>query len=149
MAPTLGTEHVNPTFFDRMKQETPLKLAAACAQLGVGRSYVCAIKKKLGIRGRFVFLSVIIKFMKDNPGFREGTFTEAPRPAPCAMEFSSGRPLWKSECLKESLGVAVRTVRSACSREKCMSERKFIPAFRLLKFEPASKQSSRSSERNR
>lgn len=53
-----------------MHKENPVKLQDACRELGVGKTYLCAVKKHLRIPGRFVFPSEIRKFMKAHPEFR-------------------------------------------------------------------------------
>ena len=50
--------------------EVPVNLAGACETLGLGRTYLSAVKQALGIKGRYFFVSQVREFMKRTPGFR-------------------------------------------------------------------------------
>ena len=50
--------------------EAPVNLAGACKALGLGRTYLSAVKQALGIKGRYFFVSQVREFMKRTPGFR-------------------------------------------------------------------------------
>lgn len=52
-----------------IKEEKPVNALQASAQLGVGQSYMSAIKRALGIRSRYFFLSQIRAFIRNNPDF--------------------------------------------------------------------------------
>ncbi len=49
--------------------DNPLPTAGAAEALGLSILTVRAIKRSLGIKGRYIFLSVAKKFLRDNPGF--------------------------------------------------------------------------------
>jgi len=52
--------------------ELPIKSADARARLGVGASMFSAIKSKMGLRNSHrVLLSAVMKWMHENPNFRE------------------------------------------------------------------------------
>lgn len=53
-------------------QEMPIPASEARVRLGCGASRMSAIKNAMGIsRARFVFMSQILKFLKQNPDFTE------------------------------------------------------------------------------
>jgi hypothetical protein len=56
---------------EMMDEENPVKTWEAREELRIGSTRMSAIKNKLGITGRFVFLSQIRKFLRDNPNFSE------------------------------------------------------------------------------
>jgi hypothetical protein len=50
--------------------ENPVNLKQACKVLGWGETRMSAVKKAMGITGRYFFLSEVRKFVRDNPNFR-------------------------------------------------------------------------------
>jgi hypothetical protein len=53
-----------------VSSENPVNLQTACRELGIGLTYGAALKKRLGLKGRFVFVSDMRKFLKQNPDFQ-------------------------------------------------------------------------------
>jgi hypothetical protein len=53
-----------------ISSEAPVNLVGACKALGLGRTYLSAVKQALGIKGRYFFVSQVREFMKRTPGFR-------------------------------------------------------------------------------
>lgn len=51
-------------------EELPIKTTLAREKLGIGRTRMSAIMNRLGLKNaRFVFLSQIVLFLRDNPRF--------------------------------------------------------------------------------
>lgn len=51
--------------------ENPVKTKAARVALGVGATRMAAIKRAMGLTGRWVIVSKVRKFLADNPNFSE------------------------------------------------------------------------------
>ena len=80
-----------------MSLEQPVNLTQACEILNVGRTYLSAVKRSLGIKGRYFFPSQVRKFMKATPGFRVSDVYPRARPGspashPSASVGRSGEP---------------------------------------------------------
>jgi hypothetical protein len=50
--------------------ENPVSTARARAELGCGETRMSAIKRAMGITGRYVFMSDVRKFLRANPNFQ-------------------------------------------------------------------------------
>lgn len=55
----------------RVETELPISTGELAEALRCGRTRVSAIKRAMGIRGHKVFLSAVVKWLKQNPGFVE------------------------------------------------------------------------------
>jgi hypothetical protein len=55
-----------------MNLEVPVSLAQCRKLFGRGRTWMSGIKNAMGVKGNFVFISAVSKFVQDNP-----TWTEA------------------------------------------------------------------------
>lgn len=53
----------------RNVDEIPVNAKTACAKLGWCSSYMGAVKRAMGIRSRYFFLSDVRSFIRNNPGF--------------------------------------------------------------------------------
>jgi hypothetical protein len=49
--------------------ENPVNATVAARELGQGRTRISALKRAMGIKGRYVFLSEMRRFMHENPDF--------------------------------------------------------------------------------
>lgn len=50
--------------------ETPVNATQACRLFGWGRSRMTAIKRSMGIKGRYLFPSDVVKFLKAHPDWK-------------------------------------------------------------------------------
>lgn len=57
-----------------IKDEKPVNGKKACEQLGCARSYVSALRRAMGIKSRYFFLSDVRKYMRDHPDFTSSQF---------------------------------------------------------------------------
>jgi hypothetical protein len=53
-------------------QEVPVKLSECRRVFGRGRTWMSAIKRELGVKGNFVLMSDVRRFIRDNPTWTEG-----------------------------------------------------------------------------
>jgi hypothetical protein len=53
-----------------IETENPVNSKTACEVLGVGGTMMSAVKRAMGISGRYFFLSDVRKFIRDHPDFR-------------------------------------------------------------------------------
>ena len=51
--------------------ENPVKTGEAARQLGVGATRMAAIKRAMGLNGRWVFVSEVRKWLRSHPEFKE------------------------------------------------------------------------------
>jgi hypothetical protein len=65
-----GPESVRATRMTRA-EEKPVNVKKAAVELGFCRSYVSAIKKLMGIKSRYFFLSDVRAWLRKHPDFRE------------------------------------------------------------------------------
>ena len=60
----------NVTYPSTIDTENPVNLKQACKVLGWGETMMSAVKKAMGIKGRYFFLSDVRKFIREHPDFR-------------------------------------------------------------------------------
>ena len=57
-----------------IKDEKPVNGKKACEQLGCARRYMSALRRAMGIKSRYFFLSDVRKYMRDHPDFTSSQF---------------------------------------------------------------------------
>jgi hypothetical protein len=78
----------------RVDRDEPLLSTAQCRRaLGVGETYISAVKRAMGVRGHRLFLSVVKQWLAENPSFREGHVYRRQERASKAPRRSSTRTL--------------------------------------------------------
>jgi hypothetical protein len=70
--PESFTSHPNEPYPAQMTIDTenPVNSKSAQAVLGLSETYITALKKAMGIKGRYFFLSDVRKWMRSHPDFR-------------------------------------------------------------------------------
>jgi len=60
-------------------QEVPVKLADCRKAFGRGRTWMSAIKHALGVKGNFILISEVKRFIRDHPGWTEANVYQRKR----------------------------------------------------------------------
>jgi hypothetical protein len=84
MTPTLLASPSGPPLPVTARQvlEQAVSTGEAAAALGVSPSYMTALKRAMGVKGRFVYVSLLNRWRKEHPEFTSKVKRPAARPSP-------------------------------------------------------------------